>query len=193
MVAWMTVLSRTLGYDGAVDYNGGGVIHQNEPTQAVFFGKHTFKEVEVIHNRFQARKDHKTNFEIWGEKPQIFINLMNKGRIPEDQIIQFLKEPFSGANVMKMLGSIKKLPEVTQNYLKQHPEEFISEFNYEMLRYIPMSDKTVLALLQSNPNTVSAMPRLSKAAQAYLMANYKKFSKDVIGIPIHRTERAAFA
>ena len=47
---WNTVL-RQLGYSGAVDREGQGVIHPNEPVQAVFLTKPVIAVVEVIRNR----------------------------------------------------------------------------------------------------------------------------------------------
>lgn len=49
-----TLLTRELrnrGYDGVADMNGLGIIHDNEPTQAVFFTTSAFKHIETIYNR----------------------------------------------------------------------------------------------------------------------------------------------
>ena len=184
MIAWMSMLSRRLGYEGAVDYNGGGIIHENEPTQAVFFGRQAFKELEVIHNRSEP-KEPRSNYAIWDEKPHIFANLLAKGRIPADEIIGFFKQSYNIDKVMDAIGGFKKLPVVIQTYMRKHPEEFISEFNYQITRYIPMTDKVVLSLLQKQPSIVTAMPKLSKPVQNYIMTNYKSFPKDVIGNLYH--------
>ena len=50
---WSMILRR-LGYSGAVD-NGSGLIHPNEPTQAVFFSMDAVKVLEVIPNRFKRK------------------------------------------------------------------------------------------------------------------------------------------
>ena len=42
---------RSLGYEGFTDKTGMGVIHKNEPTQAVFFSIKPIKLVEIIKNK----------------------------------------------------------------------------------------------------------------------------------------------
>lgn len=49
MVAWNKIL-RVLGYDYIVDH-GNGIIHGNEPTQAVFLSPKGYKEIDIITNR----------------------------------------------------------------------------------------------------------------------------------------------
>jgi hypothetical protein len=44
-------LFMQLGYDGCVDVEGEGIIHTNEPVQALFFSKKGLREVDVIRNR----------------------------------------------------------------------------------------------------------------------------------------------
>ena len=51
-VMWNKIF-RTLGIDGVVDSDGDGVIHRNEPTQAVFFRRNGVVKNEVrIHNKY---------------------------------------------------------------------------------------------------------------------------------------------
>ncbi|RZK33509.1 MAG: hypothetical protein EOO61_15175, partial [Hymenobacter sp.] len=47
-VVWTTLL-RMIGYDLAVDW-GSGIIHDNEPTQAVFFNTKSYKPLEVLNS-----------------------------------------------------------------------------------------------------------------------------------------------
>lgn len=44
-------LFRKLGYGGFVDRSGSGIIHRNEPTQAVFMSVKSFDLVEMIENK----------------------------------------------------------------------------------------------------------------------------------------------
>lgn len=48
-VIWNAIF-RLLGYVGAVDRQNEGIIHQNEPTQAVFFSKAPLKHLETVAN-----------------------------------------------------------------------------------------------------------------------------------------------
>lgn len=49
MVSWTYVLRTVLGYVGAVDF-GKGLIHRNEPTQAVWFSKDVCNVVDTVLN-----------------------------------------------------------------------------------------------------------------------------------------------
>lgn len=49
-VAW-NKLFREIGIDGVVD-TGVGIIHTNEPTQAVFFKKSVIKNNKLVHNKY---------------------------------------------------------------------------------------------------------------------------------------------
>lgn len=49
-VAWNSIF-RSIGIDGVVD-NGAGIIHENEPTQAVFFSSKSIKSVERVDNKY---------------------------------------------------------------------------------------------------------------------------------------------
>jgi len=55
---WNKIM-RSLGYAGVTDKTGQGIIHPNEPTQAVFFSKQAIRVVEMIHNvRRKKAKDY---------------------------------------------------------------------------------------------------------------------------------------
>ena len=45
---WTHILLKDLGYDGVVDDSGEGVIHKNEPSQAVFFNRAALEIIEII-------------------------------------------------------------------------------------------------------------------------------------------------
>ncbi|RLA60039.1 MAG: hypothetical protein DRQ78_09880, partial [Epsilonproteobacteria bacterium] len=47
---WNNILRR-LGYNGFVDRSGSGLIHSNEPTQAVFLSTRAFTVVDMIENK----------------------------------------------------------------------------------------------------------------------------------------------
>ena len=49
-IVWTTIF-RALGYEGFTDKTGMGVIHLNEPTQAVFFSIKPIKLVEILKNK----------------------------------------------------------------------------------------------------------------------------------------------
>lgn len=51
VVAW-NKLFRSIGIDGCVDSKGEGIIHENEPTQAVFFSIQAITNVQRVYNRY---------------------------------------------------------------------------------------------------------------------------------------------
>ena len=72
-VQWPKIL-RSLGYSGAVD-RGSGLIHVNEPRQAVFFSIDAIKVLEVIPNRFKSKRLNKSIKDINNpsEKLKLFV------------------------------------------------------------------------------------------------------------------------
>jgi hypothetical protein len=50
-VIWQSILRKTLNIDGMVD-DGEGIIHENEPTQAVFFNPAAIEVVKRIPNKY---------------------------------------------------------------------------------------------------------------------------------------------
>ena len=58
------ILFRVLGYDAAYDMDGKGVIHSNEPTQAVHFNFQTIKVLESFENRMISQERQQARSEI---------------------------------------------------------------------------------------------------------------------------------
>jgi hypothetical protein len=54
-VIWQSILRKTLNIDGMVD-DGEGIIHENEPTQAVFFNPAAIEVVKRIPNKYNPIK-----------------------------------------------------------------------------------------------------------------------------------------
>lgn len=60
---WNSIF-RKLGYNGVADLKGEGIIHENEPTQAVFFSTQGLNVINVIeNNRYTNNIDYKGVFE----------------------------------------------------------------------------------------------------------------------------------
>ena len=92
---------RKLGYNGLYD-SGAGIIHNSEPAQAVFFTKDSYKLIERIYNKVDARdidvdsnmvttiQTSKGNIrKAYKDNPSIFLNLLNgpnKNNIPLDVV-----------------------------------------------------------------------------------------------------------
>lgn len=97
---WASML-RSLGIDGIVDTQGGGVIHESEPTQGVFFSRSAIELEEIFQNELTPEKVRergaseylpyyfKAFVEIWGRKPNKeekdkFIYRLSAGERPVD-------------------------------------------------------------------------------------------------------------
>lgn len=50
-IAWTMILKNVLGYTAAIDY-GLGLIHSNEPTQAVVFDPRSIVRLETVYNKY---------------------------------------------------------------------------------------------------------------------------------------------
>lgn len=54
-IIWNAIM-RQLGYDGFTDVTGTGLIHENEPTQGVFFSTKSLRVIEVLPNLRLAKR-----------------------------------------------------------------------------------------------------------------------------------------
>ena len=60
-IVW-TALLRSLGYEGFTDKTNMGIIHPNEPTQAVFFSIKPLRLIEILKNKKEPPKTEPTEF-----------------------------------------------------------------------------------------------------------------------------------
>lgn len=81
-------LMRDLGYTGAVDF-GSGIVHENEPTQAVFFSKEGVRLIEVIDNIDPQAKW--TQEQIWLKSHSTLLAALHKGQVSDEQMMDLLK------------------------------------------------------------------------------------------------------
>jgi hypothetical protein len=178
-VQW-SILLRKLGYDGAIDFNtrGGwtqakGVLHENEPVQAVFLTKKNVKVLEVIYNRTQ--RNALTQQQIWSSRPDIFVNMLAKGRISTEEAVEFLK-----SNI-HMFGQLKfsQFPKPLQDYLQTHYEEFIEhDYNNDFLKKVPLSSEALIKIISKDGWRANGV-RLPPAVQKWVIDHFDKMSKYV--------------
>lgn len=175
-VQW-SVLLRQIGYDGAVDYKGKGVLHENEPVQAVFFTKKNTKVLDVIYNRTQA--DEYTIDQIVSKRPDLFTRMFTKGRIDLPEAVRLLKQnPY-------LLGKIgwKNIPKPVQEYMVTNYAEFLADHNNDFLTLVPLPAATVIDILRRDPWRVNGI-RLSAPVQKYVLDNFETFSKWLGGMKL---------
>ena len=179
-VQWSKIL-RSLGYSGVADFDGNGLIHDNEPTQAVFFSKDALKVLEVIGNK-RSTETPKSQFEIWSGRPDIFANMMRNGKIPMDQALKYFNglmatRPFVDEKIGLAFEQLtfEQLPEDLQAYLKAHPESVDQEF---ALRVIPLTDRKIIKIISENTNLVGIAP-MRPAVLKYVIENIKMFRGEI--------------
>jgi hypothetical protein len=169
-----SVIMRQLGYGAAVDYNGEGIIHENEKTQGVFFSIKAIKTLETINNTDPAEP--MTDETIWIRKPPIMINQMSKGKISAEQIIAFMKEN------LFMFGNIpfEKFPKEVQQYILNNPNEFTrNEFKGYAMANVPFPPSAQIKIIQDDPRMILALPKpVSSKVMKYVADNYEMFSKE---------------
>jgi hypothetical protein len=118
---WSRIFSQ-LGYAGLVD-PGYGIIHKNEPNQALFFSKKSFRVVEVIHNT-PAPKRTPSLYDIWLKNQNSFFKFLNnrKGNTNETentQIMDYIGDFRSDDTFLDNLQfNWKNVPTIIQQWLK---------------------------------------------------------------------------
>ena len=127
------ILYRVLGYDAVYDRDGRGVIHENEPTQAVHFNIQTIRIVESFENRGIARDRQEARDEL--------ANMDEMTKIVE------LVETKHGrviAKMQKLIDSFKKINNYDQ-HMHNVLDEFIETFK-EYILYLVDLHKTIRSI-----------------------------------------------
>lgn len=169
-VQWSKIL-RELGYEGATDIGGSGVIHENEPTQAVFFSIKPVKPLEVIHNAYRTERT-PSQEDIWIAKPKILINMMRQGKVSAEQVANAFKQnPYA---LKKDIRWTDLTPEV-QQYMLTHWREFLSPHNNEFLSFAPLPTNTLIQAIEADPWRATAIRKWNSKLLAYVLSNRDKF------------------
>lgn len=87
---WNWYLRKVLGYDGAIDNEGSGIIHEFEPVQAVFFSKNSISVIDVIENKTE-------NYNMDFER-------INDPSLSREEFIEILKKNEKSVNKEFLLG-----------------------------------------------------------------------------------------
>jgi hypothetical protein len=134
---------RILGYQGAVD-NGAGIIHHNEPTQAVFFSIKAFKVVETIRNI--KPENPRTISQICIENPKLFLKYLYAGKLDFFQI-KFIMQTIP-RYALRLL-EWDKLPDYVKHAFNLKYKYWISEVP-NLLNIIPLNEDQILDLIKEN-------------------------------------------
>jgi hypothetical protein len=160
IVIW-NKLFRELGIDGCVD-EGVGIIHSNEPTQAVFFSTDAIRDVKRVLNKWSPEE-----VEIGVEKGQKY---KQKAQILAKQINQMTPDQiysaFNTGNFDQHAINLIKIPGGRVQLLKRDPYlvQFINR---------PTTQEQVVAIRRDDNllTDIAKRKKLSNAAVEYLLAN----------------------
>lgn len=103
---WSQILYNILGYEGAYDNEGTGLIHENEPFQAVFFRSDAVELLELI-NKTNKETIHSAGFFIKNNKKRLETNNLKQKIKDKEEIfgIEFNLKMFKPKELM--FNSIK--------------------------------------------------------------------------------------
>ena len=191
MKIW-TYMLRALGIDGVVDY-GNGLIHENEPTQAVFFGKDKIEMVGVFPNelssdKIRKRKATKKNIELRKKGIPLagdVIKLSDEYLKELENDYRIALESFEKSNSNE--EEIKKLRMKLENELKKSKEStgvVIFSDNTEATIFLYDSEKDAMEVSRS-PNWVHS----SSSEEKNHVVQHLSFPKSINKIQVIRRGR----
>ncbi len=126
-VSWNTILRNDLGYVGIADL-GQGVIHPNEPVQAVFFSRRSINIIEKIENISVGTTGSEDSEGSEGAADKAYENTARK-KIKADLLIYL--------QVIKDL-EYSKLNKSDKDYVEYYFDYYIGETNPDDIAYIDL-------------------------------------------------------
>jgi hypothetical protein len=168
-------LFRALGYSGVVDPTDRGIIHENEPTQAVFFSKENLRVLEVVDNRADVQSE-RGYVQIYSENPGMFMRDLKAGKVAAGLAEDVMKKNLSS---MPHLIPFDILPKGTQEFFEKHWIEFVYFGYIGLIRWMPMTDEKLVALLKQHPDSLEKFLHaeiVRPGVLAYLNENATKFA-----------------
>lgn len=147
-VLWNKIFQK-LGYAGFINYNKEGIIHGNEPTQAIFFSKASFTVIDLIKN-ITPKTETPSREDIWYENPKAFIKDIMKGIVPDDVWQKLFMYSFYRIKPFIEEHEIT-LPSKIRDYICDHMSELTrgQDIRYVIRMFNP-SDEQLIKLLQDN-------------------------------------------
>lgn len=163
---------RKLGYDGVVDYDwekgtGEGIIHRNEPSQAFFLSMKPLKLVETIHNKSEPSEP-KSDLAIWLNKPHIFVNLMKKGKLTDEQIIEFLVKAQSLANAHRIWND---LPETVKTKILNDPVGIAGDRGFTIYNMAVFPTDKQIEIIRAKPSAFNVLRDITPQTFEWLSEN----------------------
>lgn len=112
-------LFRLIGIDGVVD-NGGGIIHSNEPTQAVFFTTNVISDTKRVINKYSPEHIESSEYEGGRRQRSIRITKRNAQAMTDSQLIAAFLDGDDRFDV-EDLNFLKDRPQVRIGVIRKDP------------------------------------------------------------------------
>jgi hypothetical protein len=140
IVQWAK-LFRMLGYEGAVDRADEGIIHVNEPTQAVFFSIKGIKPLETIRN---INPKPSNSFTFVEKNPNFFMKFVNAGKLTIEEILALMEKFPDVYN-----WNWEKMPDYVKDYFKKNYISIILNYDRNFISCIPLDEEELTQLFKS--------------------------------------------
>jgi hypothetical protein len=148
-VVWTSLLTRTLGYYGAVDKTGTGTIHEAEPTQAVFFSTQHLKLLEITINKSRRLIPNKLDNHLY--------NYKKTGIKPNEELMISAVKNHGPAIAGIISAGIMPSPRVQLAAVKQHSEVIGYLIDKKIIpsKNAWVDEKIMLAAVQHHPDALA--------------------------------------
>jgi hypothetical protein len=175
---------RNLGISGVVDSAGEEIIHENEPTQAVFFSMRDIKVLQLVDNI--TPEEPKTQEEIWYKQPKALMAAIRNGKVSDDRMIALIDQ----SPIMAEKIGFDMLSEKVKEYIRDNAAQFFRQYYGDLKPYqIGMNDDQTIRLFADQPGWASTYPAFTPAVKAYVLSHTKDFREYFDSLPLTDAEK----
>ena len=154
---WSSILHKVLNYSGIVDY-GEGIIHEAEPTQAIFFSKNNLQLIARVKNIKKRNYEYHAIYQDVKKYIKV-VNAINKliQKIPKNNIIKTLQlyvDNDPKKDHYKNIDSLLKLTKIQAKHYYDNIYDTIEEYlyNLEFVYQFLINNKTFQHILEGKTN-----------------------------------------
>lgn len=168
-IAW-TRIFRAIGIDGAIDYDPGltklgvGIIHENEPCQAVFFSTTGIQNAKRYDNKYSPDEGKRDLAQIAGQQRHDTISQISaklRSMSSPEEVFDYLKNELKSTEHLKLVKDptareyvLSRLPLAVGRLSNPTARDQLAALtsNFDAIKYIKQPDESaVLKALQANP------------------------------------------
>jgi hypothetical protein len=146
-------LFRDLGYAGAVNYKDEGIIHDNEPTQAVFFSIKSIKPITTVHNIKPQKR--LSRVEIIAFTQGLYMKMLYADKLTPDLIIAVLKRN----HMLTIPTSDPKVPKHIIEWMNKSWHYLLVDCNLtQLLKQMTLDDNQIIEIIKELPDMADRLP-----------------------------------